>query len=225
MQRDEVIELPVSPRRLEDPFPYILENARGKRVLNVGASGGVEHYLPANREAWLHHRLASVAGELVGIDIDAESVAYASKYGVKLRIEDCEICRFEKPFDLIVMSDVIEHVNAPVRAIDNLAKQLAPGGRLLITTPNPTHYGLVLRAWLGRRAGVYYDHVNAFLPEHFQAICIRLELRLTDVAFFSHLDSRSTGNRIKSQFARLLGHMVPRCHGTFLVVLQAGGAG
>jgi SAM-dependent methyltransferase len=224
VQRDEVVNLPVSPRELVDPFPYILDSARGKRVLNVGASGGVEHYLPERREAWLHHRLANVAAELVGIDIDVESVAYASRHGVELQIEDCETCRFTSPFDLIIMSDVIEHVNAPLRAIDNLAQQLAPGGRLLITTPNPTHYGLVVRAWLGRRTEVYYDHVNAFLPEHFQAICMRLGLRLTDVAFFSHLDMRSASNRLKSRLARLLGRLVPRCHGTFLVVLQAGGA-
>ena len=220
MQRNEIVKLNVTPRVLTDPFLFILECARGKRILNIGASGGVEHYLPLQRESWLHHRLSKVAAELVGIDIDSDSVAFAAKHGVNLVIADCEICTFPQTFDLIVMSDVIEHVHSPLRAIENLAKQLAPEGRLLITTPNPTHYPLILRAWLGRHTEVYYDHVCEFLPEHFQVICNKLELSLIDVVFFSHLDTRSLGNRIKSKVARFLGRLVPRCHGTLLVVLE-----
>ena len=221
MQRDEIVKLPVEPRVLDDPFPYLLNIARGKRVLNVGASGGVEHYLPEHRETWLHQRLANVAVEAVGIDIDAESVAFAALHGVELFVEDCETCRFARPFDLIVMSDVIEHVNAPLRAIDNLVQQLAPGGKLIITTPNPTHYGLAIRAWLGHRTAVYYDHVSAFLPEHFQVICARLGLRMTNVIFFSHMDTRTVGKRFKSRLARFVGGLVPRSHSTFLVEIQA----
>lgn len=220
MQRNEVVKLSVPPRVLADPFSYILDHARGKRVLNVGASGGVEHYLPMQRESWLHQRIDKVADELVGIDIDAESVAFAAQHGTNLLIADCETCSLTQTFDLIVMSDVIEHVNSPLRAIDNLAKHLSPNGRLLITTPNPNHYGLVLRAWVGRRTDVYYDHVCAFLPEHFQVISHRLGLKLSDVAFFSHVDTRSLGNRLKSHLARLVGHLVPRCHCSLMVALQ-----
>jgi hypothetical protein len=119
------------------------------------------------------------------------------------------------------MSDVIEHVNSPLQAINNLAKQLAPGGCMIITTPNPTHYGLVLRAWLGRQTSVYYDHVSAFLPEHFQVMSNRLDLQVTDVVFFTHLDMRTSSNHFKSRLARLVGRVMPRSHSTFLVVLKA----
>lgn len=220
MQRDEVVRLSVPPRVLVDPFAYILGYAKGSRVLNVGASGGVEHYLPMQRDSWLHHRLGVVAADLVGIDIDADSVAFAAQHGVDLLVADCETSSFAQKFELIVMSDVIEHVDSPLRAIENLAKHLTPSGRLLITTPNPNHYGLVLRAWLGRRAGVYYDHVCEFLPEHFHVISRRLGLKLTDVVFFSHLDTRSFGNRLKSHLARLIGRLVPRSHSSLMVVLQ-----
>lgn len=220
MQRDEVIHLQVRPKSIGDPFSYILEVARDKRVLNVGASGGVEHYLPAHREAWLHARLGAVAAELVGMDIDSDSIRYAANYGVGIEHGDCETYRFARPFDLIVMSDVIEHVNAPLRAIDNLVHQLAPCGRLLVTTPNPTHYGLVGRAWSGRGLSVYYDHVMSFLPEHFQVICNRLGLRMTEVIFFSHFDARSLPNRLKSLLARGVGRMLPRSHSSFLVAIE-----
>lgn len=223
MQRSEVVTLNANPVVLSDPFVFMLNLANGKRVLNVGASGGVEHYFPRHVDTWLHHRLKKVASEVVGIDIDAESVAFAARHGVKLLLEDCETCQLDRAFDLIVMSDVIEHVNAPFQAIKNLARHLSPGGRLLITTPNPTHYGLVVRAWFSSHTHVYYDHVSAFLPEHFQVMGNRLGLSMNDVVFFSHLDTRSMSNHMKSRLARLLGRLLPRCHGSFMVVLQAKG--
>lgn len=222
MQRQEVITLPVSPKVLTSVFGRILDLARGGRVLNVGASGGVEHYLPGNQHDWLHDKLHEAASDLVGIDIDKESIAYAANHGIKIIYGDCETYQFEQPFDLIVMSDVIEHVNAAVPAIGNLAKQLSPNGRLVITTPNITHYGLVLKAWFGGQTSVYYDHTAGFLPEHFQVIGNRLGLQLTEIYFFSHHDTRSLGMSLKSNIARFLGAIMPRSHNSFMVVMTSG---
>jgi len=43
---------------------------------------------------------------------------------------------FEEPFDAIIAKEVIEHLEEPERWARSLAKRLAPGGELLITTPN-----------------------------------------------------------------------------------------
>ncbi|MDR1064504.1 MAG: methyltransferase domain-containing protein [Azoarcus sp.] len=221
MQRDEVVHLQIRTREISDPVSYILQAAIGRRVLNVGAGGGVERYLPEHRDLWLHARLRNVAAEVTGIDIDHDSIEFASRHGVKIDYGDCENVCFDHPFDLIVMSDVIEHVNAPLYAISNLARQLSPQGRLLITTPNLTHYGMIGKAWFGKNTSVYYDHVMGFLPEHFQAISNRLGLSLTDIAFFSHIDSRSMLNRYKSLLSRFIGKLIPRAHSSLLVILES----
>jgi 2-polyprenyl-3-methyl-5-hydroxy-6-metoxy-1,4-benzoquinol methylase len=39
-------------------------------------------------------------------------------------------------FDVVVCTEVIEHVAAPRRAVGELARVLAPGGTLVLTTPN-----------------------------------------------------------------------------------------
>gem|GEM_PF-1201315 len=223
MQQNELAELAIATRVLEDPFAYILDCAQGKRVLNVGAAGGVETYLPRNRDIWLHHLLGEVAGELTGMDIDADSVAYAAEHGVNLVLANCETCSLQQQFDVVVMSDVIEHLDGPVTAVANLGKHLVPGGCLVITTPNPTHLGLVLRAWAGRKVKVYYDHVCEFLPEHFQVIGARAGLELSEVAFFTHMDKRTAGNRLKSHVTRVLGRWMPRSNASLLVVLRKPG--
>lgn len=223
MQLNKLSVLTKAPTVLEDPFAYILDCARGKRVLNVGAAGGVETYLPRNRDMWLHHLLSEVAAEITGIDIDADSVAYAAEYGVNLVLANCETCSLKQHFDVVVMSDVIEHLDGPVTAIANLGKHLVPGGCLVITTPNPTHISLVLRAWAGRNVKVYYDHVCEFLPEHFQAIGARARLELSEVAFFTQIDKRTAGNYLKSHVARILGRWAPRSNASLLIVLRKTG--
>lgn len=43
-------------------------------------------------------------------------------------------------FDTIVAADVIEHLVDPGRLLDDLAQRLAPGGRLLVSVPNISHW-------------------------------------------------------------------------------------
>ena len=205
---------------LSDVVPYILEQASAKSVLNVGAAGGVELYLPDRREEWLHHRLGRVTRKLVGIDIDAENIARAARNGIEILEADCQTMKLDRRFDLIVMSDVIEHLDAPGVAVRTLVQHLAPHGRLIITTPNPTHYGTMARAVLGRAPSVYYDHVACFMPEHVQAICNRHGYRLTAVHFFGHIDRRTLAHTIKSRAARAVGRLSSRLYPSFLATVE-----
>lgn len=205
---------------LRDAGSYILDQAAKKSVLNVGAAGGVEYYLPAHRDAWLHDRLGGVARELVGVDIDKLGIERAARDGVELIEADCQTMNLERRFDLIVMSDVVEHLDAPGAAICNLVQHLQPAGRLLITTPNPTYAGMLMRAILGRSLSVYYDHVACFAPEHVQAVCNRHGYHLTAVYFFAPIDGRNLGYRVRSRVAQTVGRLSPRLSPSFLAVIE-----
>jgi SAM-dependent methyltransferase len=61
--------------------------------------------------------------------------------------------------DLIIMSQIIEHLRDPIAALERLRKKLAPGGFLLLETPN--RGGLDYRLFRGRYWGGYH------LPRHF----------------------------------------------------------
>ncbi|MEW6117632.1 MAG: class I SAM-dependent methyltransferase [Nitrospirota bacterium] len=222
MQKNETIELTVTMGTLPDVFQFILSLASGKSVLNIGATGGIEFYLPDNKELWLHHRLKKVANELIGIDIDSDSISFAARHGFDIINANCETMNLGQQFDLIVMSDVIEHLNAPGLAIQNLVKHLKPTGKLIITTPNPTYYGTLFRAIMGKRLNVYYDHIAFFLPEHLQAVCNRFGYRLSSIYFFGHIDNRSLINTIKSKIGIFWGRFSKRLYGSFLAVIEHG---
>jgi SAM-dependent methyltransferase len=61
------------------------------------------------------------------------------------------------PFDVIAMWHVIEHLEDPWGVLEQAARKLAPGGALLVATPNPQSLQMRL---LGR----YWCHVDA--PRH-----------------------------------------------------------
>ena len=212
--------LDIGLQKLADPFAFIEHCAKGKSVLNVGPAGGIDGYLPNNKDAWLHERIRCHASELVGVDIDAKAIEYAASYNYEILNENCEKMALGKEFDLIVMSDVIEHVNAPVTAINNLLSHLTEDGKLIITTPNATAGNILIRSLLHCEINVLADHVTTYYPEHFKAICDRLHCTLDAVYMFDHKDKRTWSFRCKSALFQILTLISPRLASSMLVVIQ-----
>ena len=200
----------------------LLGMAAGKRVLNVGAGGGVVRYLPRHESEWLHAQLAQVAASLDGVDIDSEAVRHAAEHGWQIWIENCEDMTLSKSYDLIVVSDVIEHLERPQLALCNLVQHLEPGGQVVVTTPNATFVGMQIKALLNRDLSVFWDHTQLYAPEHVQAICDRHGLRLKEIVFFSTQDLRSRQNKIKSRIMSWIGSAAPRLHNSFLAIISDG---
>ncbi len=221
MQKNEVVVLPVTPNYINDLWALLGALAKDKSVLNVGAAGNVEYYLDGRRELWMHDQLKTLASGVVGLDIDEESVRYANAHGENITLGNCESIQLGQKFDLVVLSEVIEHVNAPVMAIDNLARHLKPGGKIFITTPNPTHYGTVLRALLFRSQSIYYDHVAAFFPENLVVVCRRLGLRVSGIHYYNVVDRRTANMRFRSFLARQVGRVFHRFSSNFIFIIDA----
>jgi SAM-dependent methyltransferase len=219
MRINDLVQLNRRPKTLTNMQAFLLEQACGKSVLNVGAGGGVHYYLPSHPEQWMHAQLAQVAKSLDGLDLDANAVKHAAAHDWQITEGNCETVTMPRRYDMVLMSDVLEHVEQPPRAIRNLVAHLNPGGRLYLTTPNATFAGMVAKAILTGRASVYWDHIACYLPEHIQAICDRHGLELFDTIFFSTMDMQSTANRFKSHMLRALALASPRLHNSFLAVV------
>lgn len=106
------------------------ELAGAPRVLDFGCGSGL-----------CTRVLGDVVDEIVGVDVAAEAVAYASAHygsdtcsfrvydGVRLPIDDAS-------FDAAVSFHAIEHIRADTDAVAEIARVLRPGGTVLISTPN-----------------------------------------------------------------------------------------
>lgn len=104
----------------------------GGRVLDVGCGTG-----------FLLERLAARGFSGLGIDLSPESIAHTRKRLEVLGVADRLDARVgsayeppEGPFDLITLTDVLEHLEDPRACLAALRPQLAPGGLVVINTPN-----------------------------------------------------------------------------------------
>ena len=104
----------------------------GGRVLDVGCGGG-----------FLLEELARRGYSGVGIDLSPESVEIARTRLADIGAADrlgAQVGRAyeppEGPFDLVCLTDVLEHLEDPRGCLRALREQMAPGALLVISTPN-----------------------------------------------------------------------------------------
>lgn len=68
-------------------------------------------------------------------------------------------------FDTIIAAELIEHLENPYAFLRDLRSLLAPGGRLLVSTPNPVGFPVFLLEWLRNKRWFYTsDHTYYLLP-------------------------------------------------------------
>jgi len=125
-------------------IPVILEGLpRGLRVLDVGCGSGVHG---AELKRILGHRVT-------GVDISEESIAKA-----RTRLEAAHVADVTKPhaypfepgFDVILFSDILEHLYDPVAVLSDHIKLLKPGGHVVVSLPNVAIWNVRLELLFGR---------------------------------------------------------------------------
>ena len=104
----------------------------GKSALDVGCGAGL-----------LCEPLARLGGDVTGVDAAPENIAAAAHHaegvGLDIRYIAGEIGSLDiGAFDLVTCLEVIEHVADKPAFLGALAARLAPGGLMVLSTPNRT---------------------------------------------------------------------------------------
>ena len=119
----------------------------GKTALDVGCGAGL-----------LAEPLARMGAKVTGLDAAPENIgaarAHAAAIGLQVEyvaggIEDLPGRRF----DLVISMEVIEHVSNPAAFVAGLADALAPGGLMILSTPNRTALSRLAMITLGEGSG------------------------------------------------------------------------
>ena len=124
--------IPGGRKKLEYIFALVrrLQAQRPRlRVLDVGCGNGP-----------LTFPVAALGLDVVGVDVNAASIernrAAARFPNARFAVVPGATFDLGETFDLIICSEVLEHLDAPQPLVDSIARHLAPGGTLLVTVPN-----------------------------------------------------------------------------------------
>lgn len=106
----------------------------GKRLLDAGA-GELR-----NKKYCAHLRYTSQDFcEFHGTTADAGCTGLSTPFwdisSIDIRCDICDIPEPDASFDVILCSEVLEHIPEPTHAIDEFARLLKPGGILVLTAP------------------------------------------------------------------------------------------
>lgn len=155
-----------------------LKPLAGRRALDVGCGAGL-----------LCEPLARMGASVTGVDAAAENVAVASAHaaagGLPIDYRHGDIGAMGlHGFDLVTSMEVIEHVADPALFLRALADALAPGGLMILSTPNRTMQSRLLLVEAAERIGQVprgTHHWDQFItPDELEALANDAGLRVID---------------------------------------------
>lgn len=162
---------------------FVTARCRGKDVLDLGC---VMHD-PGQRLSryWLHRAIREVARSLVGLDLHAAGVDELRGLGYDVVIGDAEAFTFDRRFDVVVAGDIIEHLGNVGGMLASARRVLAPGGRIIVQTPNPWYWRNVAKAVRFVEVPNNEEHTCWFDPRTLRQLADRFGLTLGATEFQS----------------------------------------
>ena len=129
----------ISHKNLETKF------LEGIECIDIGCGGGI-----------LSERLSRLGARVTGIDASESSINVAKEHSFKSRLEIDYKClttsellrskkdKFLNKFDIVIASEVIEHVNERKIFLSDISKLSRSGGLIVFTTINKSFLGILL---------------------------------------------------------------------------------
>ncbi len=105
-----------------------LKLVSGELVLEIGAA-----------EGWMSKDLSTKVSKLVSCDIAMSYLKRAKSSGINaefFRIDAHYLPFVDESFDVVIITEVLEHLFSPYRALEEIHRVLKPDGVLILSTPN-----------------------------------------------------------------------------------------
>ena len=150
----------------------------GKSALDVGCGAGL-----------LAEALARLGAKVTAIDAAPELIAVAKEHaagsGLVIDYRAGGVEDLRGSFDLVTAMEVVEHVADPRAFLAALAARLAPGGLLILSTPNRTAWSRLLTITLaegfGRIPKGTHKYEDFITPAEMTAMLAAVGLAVEDV--------------------------------------------
>jgi ubiquinone/menaquinone biosynthesis C-methylase UbiE len=154
-------------RRLRDYVLSLCSMKPGSRVLDLGSGSG-----------WVARQLAAKGGKVVSVDLSQRNLEKTKltvgQAGADFVLADAYHLPFRKgSFDVVVASEVLEHLNSPAACLQEFERILARQGKVIASTP-------------------YKEKIQYYL-------CIHCNMKTPANAHLHSFDEHSLGSLFQSQ--------------------------
>ncbi|MBK27227.1 MAG: hypothetical protein CMO77_00160 [Verrucomicrobiales bacterium] len=159
----------VPTRSIPNRLDVIADLVRDREVLDLGvvdarvARGNAEERFERTGKI-LFFELAEINPNIVGLDLDSEGVEVLKQRGYNAVCGDVHVVDLDRKFDTIIAGEIIEHLDNPGQFLCNMFRHLKPGGRLVVSTPNPFYAKQRGKIWRHGLPQVHEEHTCWFDP-------------------------------------------------------------
>lgn len=204
--------------RMEEVFGFILSQIPQEgnlKILDIGCGDGS-----------LLARLKNTQHELYGVDVAKEQLEIARENGLEaeyLNLDDNPLPFENDFFDIIICSEVIEHVLLPDNILKEAFRTLKGKGQFILTTPNLASFGKRLLLLGGRNPFIEVSPLEEKAVGHLRYFIYPTLLNLTKKynfklkKFTSDVINFDGKGRLKSEW---LARMFPSLGRTLMFILE-----
>ena len=159
----------------------------GKSALDVGCGAGL-----------LAEPLARLGATVTALDAASELIEAAKEHaagqGLDIDYRALPVEQLSGQFDLVTSLEVVEHVAEPAAFVKALTARLAPGGLMILSTPNRTAWSRLLTITIAEGVGAVpkgtHDFEKFLPPEQLQHLLADAGLKCLDVEGIAWSPSR-----------------------------------
>ena len=149
----------------------------GKTALDVGCGAGL-----------LAEPLARMGATVTAVDAAPELIEVATDHaagqGLPIDYRAVGVESIDGKFDMVISMEVVEHVADPQQFVRDLAARLAPGGLMILSTPNKTAWSRLLTITLAEGLGQIprgtHDFDKFIDPETMRGLLAQAGLEVID---------------------------------------------
>lgn len=192
---------------------YIQKN---DTVLDVGFWGQAVSF---DDKDWVHAILLKEATEVYGVDLvyDESRLENKERYQ-KARAENF---RFNHQFDVIVASELIEHLENPGLFLERCKDHLATDGKLILTTPNAFSFMNMVQKLVKGEPPVNPDHTFYFNKLVLERLLKKCGFVVEETAYVATFPTASGFKRLILRFLyRAIALFTPKYLETLVVLAR-----
>ncbi|MCK4529198.1 hypothetical protein KAW18_17680 [candidate division WOR-3 bacterium] len=167
------------------------EVCKTKRVLHIGCADWPYTQDKINKNKLLHQHLENITAELYGIDASVEGINIMQKMGINnVFVGDIyklyNGINLPKKIDVILISEVIEHLTNPGLALESIKKYILksnPKCEVIFTVPNYHNFWHYIVFGLKCEEEVHPDHKFYFSYRTFRTLIEYYNFEVDDFCF------------------------------------------
>lgn len=164
---------------LQDRFDAVAPLLQGESMLDVGCASRY------GKPDWLHGLLSERFPDDFGIDIDEPVILELQERGFAVQLADAQDFDLGRQFDTVFAGEVIEHLDNVHGFLTSVRRHLAPGGRLVLTTPNAFYVGCFVYRW-GGHGQVHPQHTCWYCEDTLRHVLKANGYKKVEISFTGH---------------------------------------